>query len=63
MERICRTTRDSFAFEPCLEQYEQQVARMMDEPVSEAASQWIELIVNSLRNGEIFQAESYLPTA
>lgn len=49
--------------EPCLEQYEHQVALMMDEPVSDAASEWITLIVQALRNGEPFEAEHFLPAA
>lgn len=49
--------------EPCLEQYEHQVALMMDEPVSEAASEWIALIVQALRNGEHFNADQYLRAA
>lgn len=49
--------------EPCLEQYEHQVASVMGEPVSDAASEWIALIVQALRNGEPFEAEHYLRVA
>ena len=63
LERICRTMQASSRREPCLEQYEYEVALMMDEPVSDAASEWIALIVQALRNGEIFEAEQFLPAA
>ena len=58
--RICRTFRQSSLMEPCLEQYEQQVRQVMDEPVTPAASAWIEIIVQSLRTETPFVAENYM---
>jgi hypothetical protein len=58
--RICKTFRSMAKSEPCLEQYEQQVRLMMDEEVSPAAAAWIELIVGSLRSGEMFRVTEYV---
>lgn len=58
--RICESLRRGAAAEPCLEQYEQHVAMVMDEPVTPAASAWIQLIVQSLRQDKPFSAEDYL---
>lgn len=63
LEQICRTTQAFSQYEPCLEQYEYRVALMMDEPVSDAACEWIALIVQALRNGEPFEAERYFRAA
>lgn len=59
--RICAVFRGMSAEEPCLEQYERQVALMMDECVTPAAAAWIELIVQSLRSGRPFESRDYLP--
>lgn len=58
--RICESLRRSSTGEPCLEQYEQHVAMVMDEAVTPAASAWIQLIVQSLRQGRPFVADDYL---
>lgn len=58
--RICTVVRNNAAGEPCLEQYEQQVRLIMDEEVTPAAAAWIQVIVQSLRQGTAFCAEDYL---
>ncbi len=60
LHRICADTRAEASTEPCLEQYEQQVRLMMDEPVSDAAAEWIQIIVQSLRTGRRFRPQEYM---
>mgnify|MGYP000713526772 CR=1 FL=1 len=63
LHRICSATRNSAATEPCLEQYEQQVRLMMDEDVSDAAAEWIQIIAQSLRTGRRFRPQEYMRAA
>lgn len=58
--RICSVFRESLPYEPCIEQYESQVGSILDEEVTPAASAWIELIAQSLRTSEGFQANEYI---
>ncbi|APZ90683.1 hypothetical protein [Fuerstiella marisgermanici] len=63
LHRICEATREAASTEPCLEQYEQQVRLMMDEAVSDAAAEWIRIIVQSLRTGRRFRPQEYMRAA
>ncbi len=63
LHRICSATRSTSPIEPCLEQYERQVRLMMDEEVSTAAAEWIQIIVQSLRTGRDFRPEEYMRAA
>ncbi|MEZ6132739.1 MAG: hypothetical protein R3C59_29070 [Planctomycetaceae bacterium] len=60
LQRICTDFRNMSDSEPCFEQYEQQVARMMNEEVTDAAAAWIQLIAVSLRTGTPFIPTEYL---
>ncbi len=60
LQRICTSFRRNVSFEPCLEQYEQHVATVMDTEITPAASAWITLIVQCLRQDEKFVPEHYL---
>ncbi|MCA9085634.1 MAG: hypothetical protein KDA81_16350 [Planctomycetaceae bacterium] len=60
LHRICEAFRSRCRSEPCLEQYEQQVAQMMDEPVTAAASAWIAIIAQCLRSEAPFHPEEYM---
>ncbi|MEO2012764.1 MAG: hypothetical protein ABGZ53_00175 [Fuerstiella sp.] len=62
LHRICQSFRSATASEPCLEQYEQQVHLLTDEGVTPAATAWLEIIVQSLRNGNSFMPEEYMGT-
>lgn len=58
--RICSVLHKQSRLEPCLEQYESRVGTVMDEEVTPAAAAWIQMIVQSLRDGTSFRPEDYI---